>query len=117
MRISGACFRSVLSPPGYKATKWGIPSHVRLRLRKRTSEPITAAHNNLFVGNVSFAIRKRTFALAGVNDREGSNSVVHGLFGRRRECPLLAISRHSEGSSRTSALPPKADIQNAKSRQ
>ncbi len=27
------------------------------------------------------------------------------------ECPLLAISRHPEGSSRTSALPPIADIQ------
>ncbi len=33
------------------------------------------------------------------------------------ECPLLAISRHTEGSSRTSALPPKADIQSAKSGQ
>ncbi len=27
------------------------------------------------------------------------------------QCPLLAISRHPEGSSRTSALPPIADIQ------
>ncbi len=27
------------------------------------------------------------------------------------ECPLLAISGHTAGSSRTSALPPKADIQ------
>ncbi len=26
------------------------------------------------------------------------------------ECPLMAISRHPERSSRTSALPPKADI-------
>jgi len=26
-------------------------------------------------------------------------------------CPLLAISRHTAGSSRTSALPPIADIQ------
>ena len=26
------------------------------------------------------------------------------------ECPLMAISGHSEGSPRTSALPPKADI-------
>jgi len=26
------------------------------------------------------------------------------------ECPLLAISRHAEGSAITSALPPKADI-------
>ncbi len=26
------------------------------------------------------------------------------------ECPLLAISTHPEGSSRTSALPPIADI-------
>jgi len=33
--------------------------HGRLRLRKRTSEPITAAHNVLSVGNVRFAIPKR----------------------------------------------------------
>ncbi len=26
------------------------------------------------------------------------------------ECPLLAISRHSDGHAGTSALPPKADI-------
>ena len=56
----------------YKATRWGDPSHVRLSLRKRTSEPITAAHNDLFVGNVGFAIQKRTFASANVNDRFGS---------------------------------------------
>ncbi len=30
--------------------------HGRLRLRKRTSEPITAAHNDLFGRNVRFAI-------------------------------------------------------------
>ncbi len=30
--------------------------------------------------------------------------------GKPRECPLLAISGHTAGSSRTSALPPKADI-------
>ncbi len=29
------------------------------------------------------------------------------------ECPLLAISGHTAGSSRTSALPPKADIRDA----
>ncbi len=29
---------------------------------------------------------------------------------RMRGCLLMAISRHPEGSSRTSALPPKADI-------
>ncbi len=29
---------------------------------------------------------------------------------RQTECPLLAISGHTAGSSRTSALPPKADI-------
>ena len=29
---------------------------------------------------------------------------------RCAECPLLAISRHPEGHTRTSALPPKADI-------
>ncbi len=31
--------------------------------------------------------------------------------GQDAQCPLLAISGHTEGSSRTSALPPKADIQ------
>jgi hypothetical protein len=32
---------------------------VRLQIRKRTFEPIAAAQNDLFVGNVSFTIRKR----------------------------------------------------------
>ncbi len=44
---------------GYKATKRGGASHVRLRRIKRTIEPIAAAHNDRFVGNVSFAIPKR----------------------------------------------------------
>ena len=57
--LAQKCRMTVL---GYEATRWGYPSHVRLRLRKQTSEPITATHNDLFVGNVSFAIRKRTFA-------------------------------------------------------
>ncbi len=30
------------------------------------------------------------------------------------ECPLLAISRHAEGCSKGSALPPKADITRGK---
>ncbi len=33
---------------------------------------------------------------------------------RCAECPLLAISRHPEGHTRTSALPPKADIRRRK---
>ena len=32
---------------------------------------------------------------------------------RSPECPLLAISGHTEGCARTSALPPKADIHGA----
>jgi hypothetical protein len=32
---------------------------VRLPIRKRTIEPIAAAHNDLFVGYVSFGISKR----------------------------------------------------------
>jgi hypothetical protein len=47
-------------------------SHVRLCLRKRTIEPIAAAYNDLFVANVSFGIRKQTFAETNVNDRFGS---------------------------------------------
>ncbi len=61
---------------GYEATRWGDPSHVRLSQRKRTSEPITAAHNDLFVGNVSFAIRKQTFAATNLNDRFASIPAV-----------------------------------------
>ncbi len=34
--------------------------------------------------------------------------------GNAVQCPLLAISGHTEGSSRTSALPPKADIVGAR---
>jgi len=48
-----------MTASGYKATRWGVPSHVRLCLRKRTNEPITAAQNDLFVGYVGFAIPKR----------------------------------------------------------
>jgi hypothetical protein len=52
-----------------------------LRLRKRTIEPIAAAHNDLFAGNVSFAIRKRTFAATDLNDRFGSiRAVRDGLL-------------------------------------
>ncbi len=61
---------------GYKATRWGGPSHVRLRLRKRTILLTAAAHNDLFVGNVSFAIRNRTFAATNLNDRFGSTPVI-----------------------------------------
>jgi hypothetical protein len=52
-------------------------------LRKQTIELIAAAHYDLSVGNVCFAIRKQTFALASVNDRDGSILAV-------REGPLSA---------------------------
>ena len=57
---------------GYKTTSWDGPSHVRLRRRKQTIESIAAPHNDLFAGNVRFAIRKRTFASVNLNDRCGS---------------------------------------------
>jgi hypothetical protein len=77
-----------MSASGYKATRWGDPSHVRLRLRKRTSEPITAAHKDLFVSNVCFAIRKRTFAATNLNDRFGSIPALEWTkFRRRRMSP------------------------------
>jgi hypothetical protein len=65
-----------MSRYGYKATRWGGPSHVRLRLTKRTILLTAAAHNDLFVGNVRFAIRKRTFASVNLNDRCGSIPVI-----------------------------------------
>ena len=71
---------------GYKATRCGVPSHVRLRLRKRTSEPITAAHNYLFGGNVSFAIRKQTFASVNLNGRCGSTPALRGCHTIERFC-------------------------------
>jgi hypothetical protein len=63
---------SQIAAYGYKATRWGDPSHVGLHLRRRTSEPITAAHKDLFVGNVGFAIRNWTFATVNLNDHCGS---------------------------------------------
>jgi hypothetical protein len=48
-----------MSAVGYEATRWGGPSHVRLCLRKRTIRLTAAAHNDLLVGYVSFAIPKR----------------------------------------------------------
>ena len=56
------------------------------------------------------------------NDRFSAQHLGHGrnvgsaalpkarYFPRSTECPLMAISRHAEGSARESALPPKADI-------
>ncbi len=43
--------------------------------------------------------------------RSGRSTLRKIRWSEGMRCPLLAISRHPEGSSRTSALPPKADIQ------
>jgi hypothetical protein len=61
-----------MTAPGYKATRWGGPSNVRLCLRKGPILLTTAAHNDLFVDNVCFVIRKRTFAVTNLNDGLGS---------------------------------------------
>ncbi len=56
----------------------------------------------------------KTVALSAVEDDSSSGSRFawrFAIFVGSAECPLLAISRHPEGSSRTSALPPIADIQ------
>ena len=80
-----------ISAYGYEAIKSVCPANVRLSLRKRTSEPITAAHNDLVVGNVSFAIRKRTFASASFNGGFESIPALE-VTGSRRRRPLdLAI--------------------------
>ena len=71
---------------GYKATRWGGLSHVRYRLRKRTSEPITAAHNDLFVGNVRFAIREPTLAPSIANGRIGSTPALRSCHTIERFC-------------------------------
>jgi hypothetical protein len=44
---------------GQERSFTGTIRKVRLQIRKQTIEPITAAHNDHSVGNVSFAIRKR----------------------------------------------------------
>jgi hypothetical protein len=54
----------------------GASCNDRLQIRTRTFEPTAAAHNDFFVGNVSFAIRKRTLATVNFNDRCGSILVV-----------------------------------------
>ena len=54
-----------------------------------------------------------SFHHSAPNSREGAQPSLTAM----PQCPLLAISGHSEGSSRTSALPPKADIQAAIPRQ
>ena len=66
------------SPSGYEATKWKNHYHVRLGLRKQTIEPTAAAHKDLFVGNVGFAIPKRTFAATHLNDLFGSIPAFEG---------------------------------------
>ena len=105
---------------GYKATRCGVPSHVRLRLRKRTSEPITAAHNYLFGGNVSFAIRKQTFASVNLNGRCGSTPALRGCHTIERFCDAgegqpsarngrslepLAMAAYGSESSRSDSAP------------
>lgn len=44
---------------GYKATRWNRPSHVRLRLAKRTILLAAAMHNDRLGDDVCFAIPKR----------------------------------------------------------
>jgi hypothetical protein len=44
---------------GQKQSFTGTMPKVRFPIRKRTIEPIAAAHNDLVVGNVSFVISKR----------------------------------------------------------
>ncbi len=53
-------------------------------------------------------------ALERTRQLDPSVPTRQGLFRVFEEFPLLAISRHSEGSSRTSALPPLADIVGAR---
>ena len=43
---------------GQKQSFTGTMPKVRLQIRKRTFEPIAAAHNDLFVGYVGFGIPK-----------------------------------------------------------
>ncbi len=50
------------------------------------------------------------YFLSWRTERTRSHPCRNGVL----QCPLLAISRHPEGSSRTSALPPKADIRTRK---
>ena len=57
---------------GYKPTRWGDPSHVRLHRRKPTITLVAVTHNGFVLGNVSFAIWKQTFAESNMNDRVGS---------------------------------------------
>ncbi len=44
---------------GQKQSFTGTMPKVRFLIRKRTIEPIAAAHNDLSLGNVRFAISKR----------------------------------------------------------
>ncbi len=105
---------------GHETTRWGDLSHVRYRLRKRTIEPVAAEHNDLFVGNVSFGIRKRTFATAALNGCFGSILAVReGRLSAKNSRSLepLAMSAYGSESSRsdnmhhTSAGDPKATLE------
>ncbi len=80
--------------------------NIRVFLLDLPIEEVVAAAAALARENVIlFNLRHRADAL------RAEHCAPNGL-----ECPLLAISRHTEGSSRTSALPPIADIQTVKSR-
>ena len=61
---------------GYKSTGRADPFYVRRPRVMPTMVPVAAAHNELFQGNVVFAIRLRTFAAIIVNGNLGSFSVI-----------------------------------------
>jgi hypothetical protein len=65
---------------------------VRLLIRKRTIEPIAAAHNDLFVGYVSFGISKRKQLVGADFVAFWPKAEVRIIFGalrsRRARCPM-----------------------------
>ncbi len=74
---------------GQKRSLAAASPNVRLWIRKRSFEPTSAAHKDLFVSNVSFAIRKRTFAATNLNDCFGSIPDLRiARFSPRRMSPL-----------------------------
>ncbi len=73
--------------------RWGGPSHVRLRKRKRTIELTAAAHNEFYEGNVGFAIRLRTFAALIVNGNLGSIPAFEGTRFRHQRMSACGYKR------------------------
>ena len=110
---SGSLTNEALSKVVELNAALGVREHAKERLALFASVALLPPLLILELGAVLFWARRGFKAWMDAS-RNGSHHRHLGAKVRFRlsdhECLLLATSRHTEGSSRTSALPPKADV-------